>query len=93
MNCLWGTEARKVVAIVKIDEKEMFLDIKNEQNKMTVIGIDGINVKKINNMAVIVDMGPDVAPTVFMKTKKKYNHNNRWGYVGFACTSTRFACT
>lgn len=49
----------------------MFLDIKNEQNKMTVNGIDGINVKKMNNMAVIVDMGADEAPVVFMKTKKK----------------------
>ena len=70
-NCLWHTEVKKVIAIVKIDEKEMFLDVKNEQNKMIVNGIDGINVKKINNMAVIVDMGPDVAPAVFMKTKKK----------------------
>ncbi|WP_342514714.1 nucleoid-associated protein [Sporosarcina sp. FSL K6-1522] len=70
-NCLWGPEAKKVLAIVKIDEKEIFLDVKNEQNKMTVNGIDGINVKKINNMAVIVDMGPDVAPAVFIKTKKK----------------------
>lgn len=70
-NCLWHTEVKKVIAIVKIDEKEMFLDVKNEQNKMIVNGIDGINVKKINNMAVIMDMGPDVAPAVFMKTKKK----------------------
>lgn len=70
-NCVWNTEVKKVIAIVKIDEKEMFLDIKNEQNKMIVSGIDGINVRKINNMAVIVDMGPDVAPAVFMKTKKK----------------------
>ncbi|WP_419961942.1 nucleoid-associated protein [Psychrobacillus sp. BM2] len=70
-NCLWHTEVKKVLAIVKIDEKEMFLDVKNDQNKMIVNGIDGINVKKINNMAVIMDMGPDVAPAVFMKTKKK----------------------
>ncbi|MEK4485878.1 nucleoid-associated protein [Psychrobacillus sp. FSL H8-0484] len=70
-NCLWHTEVKKVIAIVKIDEKEMFLDVKNEQNKMIVNGIDGINVKKINNMAVIIDMGPDIAPAVFMKTKKK----------------------
>ncbi|WP_313893545.1 nucleoid-associated protein [Psychrobacillus sp.] len=70
-NCLWHTEKKKVLAVVKIDEKEMFLDVKNEQNKMIVNGIDGINVKKINNMAIIMDMGPDVAPAVFMKTKKK----------------------
>lgn len=70
-NCLWHTEVKKVVAIIKIDEKEMFLDVKNDQNKMIVKGIDGINVKKINNMAVIMDMGPDLAPAVFMKTKKK----------------------
>ncbi len=71
-NCLWNTtEAKKVIAIVKIDEKEIFLDVKNEQNKMIVNGIDGINVKKINNMAVIVDMGADKAPAVFIKTKRK----------------------
>jgi len=70
-NCFLSTEPKKVIAIVKIEEKEMFLDIKNEQNKMTVNGIYGINVKKMNNMAVIVDMGADEAPVVFMKTKKK----------------------
>ncbi|MEO4055050.1 nucleoid-associated protein [Solibacillus sp. CAU 1738] len=70
-NCLMSTGAKKVIAIVKIDEKEMFLDVKNEQNKMIVSGIDGINVKKINNMAVIVDMGADEAPAVFMKTRRK----------------------
>lgn len=70
-NCLWGPDVKKVISIVKIDEKEMFLDVKNEQDKMIVNGIDGINVKKINNMAVIMDMGPDVAPAVFIKTKKK----------------------
>ncbi|SDN02168.1 hypothetical protein SAMN05518871_10373 [Psychrobacillus sp. OK028] len=70
-NCLWNSEVKKALAIVKLDEKEMFLDVKNEQNKMIVNGVDGINVKKINNMAVFVDMGPDVAPAVFMKTKKK----------------------
>ncbi|QDP99616.1 nucleoid-associated protein [Lysinibacillus fusiformis] len=70
-NCFMSTEVTKVIAIVKIDEKEMFLDVKNEQNKMIVNGIDGINVKKINNMAVIVNMGADEAPAVFMKTKKK----------------------
>lgn len=38
---------------------------------MIINGVDGINVKKINNMAIIVDMGPDQAPAVFMKTKRK----------------------
>lgn len=70
-NCFMSTDVTKVIAIVKIDEKEIFLDVKNEQNKMIVNGIDGINVKRINNMAVIVDMGSDKAPAVFMKTKKK----------------------
>lgn len=70
-NCLWGSERKNVIAIVKIDEKEMFLDVKSEQDIMTVNGIDGINVKKINNVAIIMDMGPDVAPAVFIKTKKK----------------------
>ncbi|HWK21461.1 MAG TPA: hypothetical protein VNS08_00360 [Ureibacillus sp.] len=70
-NCIWNNEVKKVISIVKIDEKEIFLDVKNDQNKMIVNGIDGINVKKINNMAIIVDMGPDKAPAVFMKTKRK----------------------
>lgn len=70
-NCFVSTGVTKVIAIVKIDEKEMFLDVKNEQNKMIVNGIDGINVKKINNMAVIVDMGAEKPPAVFMKTKRK----------------------
>lgn len=70
-NCLWRNEAKSVLAIVKIDEKEIFLDVKNEQDKMTVSGIDGINVKRINNIVVIVDMGADEAPIVFMKAKKK----------------------
>lgn len=70
-NCLMGDETKKVLAIVKIDEKEIFLDVKSEQDKMIVNGIDGINVKKINNAAVIVDMGLDEAPAVFMRTRRK----------------------
>ncbi|MFJ8063951.1 nucleoid-associated protein [Psychrobacillus sp. NPDC096426] len=70
-NCLMSNEVKKVIAIVKIEEKEMFLDVKNEQNKMIVNGVDGINVKKLNNMAIVVDMGADQAPAVFIKTKKK----------------------
>ena len=70
-NCLWHTEAKRVLAIVKIDEKEMFLDVKNEGDKMIVNGIDGINVRKANNVAIIVDMGAEEPPMVFMKTKKK----------------------
>lgn len=70
-NCLFMNEAKKMVAIVKIDEKEMFLDVKNDQNKMIIHGIDGINVKKINNMAIIVDMGEEQEPAVFIKTKRK----------------------
>lgn len=70
-NCFFMNEAKKIVAIVKIDEKEMFLDVKNDQNKMIIHGIDGINVKKINNMAIIVDMGEEQVPAVYIKTKRK----------------------
>ncbi|KGR88427.1 hypothetical protein CD30_18315 [Ureibacillus massiliensis 4400831 = CIP 108448 = CCUG 49529] len=70
-NCLWNMEAKKVLAIVKMEDKEIFLDVKNDQNKMSVNGIDGINVRKLNNLAVIVDMGADASPAVFIKTKKK----------------------
>lgn len=70
-NCVWNNEVKRVVSIVKIDEKEIFLDVKNDQNKMTVNGIDGINVKKINNVAIVVDMGADETPALFIKTKRK----------------------
>ncbi|AOV09062.1 hypothetical protein BI350_03215 [Sporosarcina ureilytica] len=70
-NCVMGTETKKVLSIVKIDDKEIFLDVKSEQNTMTVSGIDGINVRKINNAAVIVDMGPDEEPAVFIRTRRK----------------------
>ncbi len=70
-NCFLLNEVKKVLAIVKIDEKEMFLDVKNDNNKMIIHGVDGINVKKINNMAIIVDMGEEKPPVVFIKTKRK----------------------
>jgi len=70
-NCFLLNEVKKVIAIVKIDEKEMFLDVKNDNNKMIIHGVDGINVKKINNMAIIVDMGQEQPPAVFIKTKRK----------------------
>ena len=49
----------------------MFLDVKNDNNKMIIHGVDGINVKKINNMAIIVDVGQEHPPAVFIKTKRK----------------------
>ncbi|WP_332645726.1 hypothetical protein [Lysinibacillus sp. 54212] len=70
-NCMMATDIKKVLAISKIEEREMFLDVKNEQDKMVVAGIDGINVKKVNNLAIIVDMGKDTPPAVFIKTKRK----------------------
>ena len=70
-KCLWNNETKPVVAIVKMEDKEIFLDVQNKDNIMIVNGIDGINVKRVNNMAVIVDMGADEAPAIFIKTKKK----------------------
>lgn len=70
-HCIVGNETKKALVIVKIDEKELFLDVKSEQDKMIVNGIDGINVKKINNAAVILNMGPDEAPAVFLRTRRK----------------------
>ncbi|HWL22502.1 MAG TPA: nucleoid-associated protein [Ureibacillus sp.] len=71
-NCITTTGAsRKAITIVKIEDKEIFLDVKNDHEKVTINGIDGINVKKPNNMAVIVDMGAEETPLVFIKTKKK----------------------
>lgn len=70
-NCLVGNESKKVLALVKIDEKELFLDVKSEENKMIVNGVDGINVKKINNAAILIDMGPDEPPAVFLRTRRQ----------------------
>ena len=43
-NCLFSTDVTKAIAIVKIEEKEIFLDVKSDENKMIVNGIDGVNV-------------------------------------------------
>ena len=69
-NCYWHTDPVKALAIVKVEDKEMFLNVRNEQQKLEMDGVDGINVKKSANMVVIVQM-PDGTPAVFMKTKKK----------------------
>ncbi|MER1999714.1 MAG: nucleoid-associated protein [Lysinibacillus sp.] len=70
-NCLWHNETRQVLAIAKIEEREMFLNVQNSDNLMTVQGIDGINVKKSTHVAIIIDQGADVAPAVFLKTRRK----------------------
>lgn len=70
-NCATESGTTKALAIVKIEDKEIFLDVKNEQNTMTISGVDGINVRKINNVAVIVDMGPDEESAVFIRTRRK----------------------
>ena len=50
----------------------MFLDVKNEQNKMVVNGIDGINVKKINNMCRHCRYGPRrSAGSIFENEKER----------------------
>lgn len=70
-DCLIGDTKRQVLSIVKIDEKELFLDVQKNNEHVTVDGIDGINVKKVNNAAVIIDMGEDEEPAVFIRTRKK----------------------
>lgn len=70
-NCLWRNESKTVLSIVKIEEKELFLDVKQEAGKLAMNGIDGINVKRAYNSVIIVDMGADEKPAVFVKTKKK----------------------
>lgn len=45
--------------------------MKSEENKMIVNGVDGINVKKINNAAILIDMGPDEPPAVFLRTRRQ----------------------
>lgn len=70
-NCLWNNEMRPVLAIAKIEDREMFLNVQNDENKMSVQGIDGINVKKSAHVAIIIDQGNDLAPAVFLKTRRK----------------------
>ena len=70
-NCYLNTDSVKVLAIVKIEDKEMFLNVSNKEQQVMMNGVDGINVKKSANIVVIVDMGAGEMPAVFMKTKKK----------------------
>ncbi len=70
-NCFWHNEVTKILTIVKIEDRDMYLDVTSEEDNLIISGVDGINVKKANNTAVIVDMGSDKAPAVFIKTKRK----------------------
>lgn len=70
-NCLWQNEMRTVLAIAKIEDREMFLNVQNADNTMMVQGIDGINVRKSSHVAIIVDQDNDAAPAVFLKTRRK----------------------
>lgn len=70
-NCLWNNEKKTVLSIVKVEDKELFLDVKQEAGKLAMSGVDGINVKRAYNCVIVVDLGAEVAPAVFIKTKKK----------------------
>ncbi|MER1985031.1 MAG: nucleoid-associated protein [Solibacillus sp.] len=70
-NCLWNNQPKTVLSIVKVEDKELFLDVKSEDGKLAMNGVDGINVKRAYNSVVIVDMGAEEKPAVFIKTKKK----------------------
>lgn len=70
-NCLWVDDVCNVISIVKMEDREVFLDVRHTQEQMNIDGIDGINVKRPHNMAVIIDRGADEVPIVLLKTKKK----------------------
>ena len=70
-NCMFQNELRNVLAIAKIEDREMFLNVQNTDNTMQVHGVDGINVKKSSHAALIIDMGGEEAPAVFIKTRRK----------------------
>lgn len=70
-NCLWNNELKTVLSIVKIEDKELFLDVKEQDGKLAMDGVDGINVKRAYNSVIVVDMGAEAAPVAFVKTKKK----------------------
>ena len=60
-----------MLAIVKIDEKVDVLRCQNDGDKMIVNGIDGIDVRKANNVAIIVEYGGGRVANGIMKTKKE----------------------
>ena len=52
-NCLFHNELRNVLALVKIEDREMFLNVQNQDNTMMVQGVDGINVKKVVTLPLL----------------------------------------
>lgn len=69
-NCTWVDRTVRVLAIMKIDEKDTFIDVKQADGVLAIQDVEGISLKRVNNTALIVDFGNDT-PSVFIRTKKK----------------------
>lgn len=69
-NCTWVDQTVRVLAIMKIDEKDTFIDIVPKEDGIDVQDVEGISLKRVNNTALIVDFGQGDY-SVFVKTKKK----------------------
>lgn len=69
-HCTWVDRRVRVLAIMKIDEKDTFIDIAQTEGGLRVTDVEGISLKRINNTALIVDLGNGEL-SVFVKTKKK----------------------
>lgn len=68
-NCTWVDQAVRVLAVMKIDEKDTFIDVAEHDGELRVQDVEGISLKRINNTALIVDFGDRLS--VFIRTKKK----------------------
>ena len=65
-----GHQTKQVLSIVKIDEREIFLDVQSDENKVTVNEVDRITSREPSQIANIIDIG-DEPPLIFIRTKKK----------------------
>lgn len=69
-HCTWVDQTVRVLAVMKIDDKDTFIDIQQQDGQLAVQNMDGISLKRVNNTALIIDFGDDT-PAVFIRTRKK----------------------
>lgn len=69
-NVAWVDRAVRVLAIMKIDDKETFINVSQQDGQLHVSDVAGISVKRPNNTALIVQLAEDDV-RVFVRTRKK----------------------
>ncbi|PPA83913.1 hypothetical protein C4A75_14440 [Brevibacillus laterosporus] len=70
-GCKYNEESTNILAIVKIEDKEEFLDIHSEKKGFSVKSIYGINPKQMNKVCLIFDFENNEPHRVFINTRKK----------------------